>query len=215
MFLLSGGEAAATFLGYDLPRLHAMLNDFPAALLITAVVFEVLAITTKRDTLRAAAFWTLIAGVLGAGVAVISGLLAEDAIEHGSAIHEIMERHEKFALITLGIFGVLALWHLLRAKKMSSGERVAALVLMLGGAVALVNTGKLGGSMVFEHAAGIPTEKMESEIKNRELGHQHEEGEEDPGGDSVWVDDTVVSKTDTTATQPGHTHAPGTPPHED
>ena len=31
-------------LGYDWPRLHALLNDFPIALLVTAVFFDLLAL---------------------------------------------------------------------------------------------------------------------------------------------------------------------------
>ena len=35
--------------GYDWPRLHAALNDLPAALLIGAVLFDLLAAATRRE----------------------------------------------------------------------------------------------------------------------------------------------------------------------
>src|SRR5262245_13782601 len=120
--LLLHGDGGGGFLGY-LPRLHAALNDFPAALLATAVVFEILFLLTKRDSLRVAAYWMLIAGVIGAGLAVLSGLGAEDRIAHGEAVHEIMEEHEELAFITTGIFGVVAVWRLWRERVMSRGER--------------------------------------------------------------------------------------------
>ena len=38
--------------GYDWPRLHAALNDLPAALLLVAVIFDILAALTKRPAFR-------------------------------------------------------------------------------------------------------------------------------------------------------------------
>ena len=53
--------------GYDAARWHAVLNDFPAALLVVAVVFDFAAATTKRESLMWAAIWTLWAGVIEIG----------------------------------------------------------------------------------------------------------------------------------------------------
>jgi uncharacterized membrane protein len=61
--LLLHGNGGGGFLGYDLPRLHAVLNDFRWGL-VAAVVFEILFLFTKRDSLRTAAYWTLMAGVI-------------------------------------------------------------------------------------------------------------------------------------------------------
>lgn len=176
MLLLHGNGGADLF---GLPRLHAILNDFPVALLVAAVIFEILFLITKRDSLRVAAYWTLLAGVIGAGLAVLTGLGAEDHIAHGDAVHEIMEEHEELAYITTGIFAVVALWHLLRERTMSRVERIAALAVSLVGTGFLISTGKHGGDMVFEHAAGVPTPALEAELKSRAAGHHHEAGEED------------------------------------
>jgi uncharacterized membrane protein len=181
LLLLHGGEASGfTLFGYDLPRLHAVINDLPI-LLVVAVIFELISIFGKREGLRPVAFWMLISGTVGAALAVGSGLLAEDHIEHGEAIHEIMEHHETLAFWTLGIFAVVAIWRLVRERKMSRGERIAALVLALAGSGVLMATASEGGEMVFDHAAATPTEKLEEEIKNRTAGHQHGAGEADEG----------------------------------
>src|SRR5438093_8489420 len=87
-------------LGYDWPRFHAAVNDLPAALLLVTVLFDIGAWVTKRESLKAAALWTLWAGVIGGWVAVLAGLKAEDVIEHGEAVHELMETHETVALTT-------------------------------------------------------------------------------------------------------------------
>ncbi|HMA40120.1 MAG TPA: DUF2231 domain-containing protein, partial [Gemmatimonadales bacterium] len=80
--------------GYDLPRLHAAVNDLPAALLLAAVLFDLMGWILKRDSLVWAGIWTLWAGVVGGWAAVILGELAEEKIDHGEAIHEIMTTHE-------------------------------------------------------------------------------------------------------------------------
>src|SRR5258706_9627447 len=113
---------------YDWPRLHALLNDLPSALLVTAVLFDLIGTLGKRPSLRQAGFWTLIAGAIGGVLAVVSGLQAEEHIAHGSAVHEIMEHHEKLAFITLAVFGLLALWRIFRDTRMGNGERLLMLL---------------------------------------------------------------------------------------
>jgi uncharacterized membrane protein len=207
--------------GYDWPRLHAALNDLPAALLLMAVIFDILAAVTKRASFRTVGFWTMIVGAAGGILAVLSGLQAEDHIAHGEAVHEVMETHEKLALVTLGIFAVLALWRILRETKMGSGERSLSLLVSLAGLGVLLVTASYGGKLVFDHAAGIPTPVLQSEMHERQEGHHHhggegEEAEHSPGesegaehshGDSVAPTDSAAAG--------GHTHAPGTPPHKD
>jgi len=120
-----------------------------------------------------------------------------------------MGEHKELALITLGIFAVLAVWRLIRERKMGGGERAAALVLGLIGLGFLVATAREGGEMMFEHAAGVPTATLQSEIMNRAEGHHHHPGEADDDHDHDHGDAEADS-----AAAP-HTHAPGTPPHQD
>ncbi len=207
-------------LGYDWPRLHAALNDLPAALLVTAVFFDLLAALTRRAPLRQAGFATMIAGTIGAGMAVLSGLQAEDDIAHGEAVHSIMETHETLALTTLGIFAVLVLWRILRERRMSAGERTLSLLVSLAGAGVLVATGVYGGKMVFEHAAGIPSEALEQELHERAEGHHHHGGEaeeHEPTGEEheSTGEEHEHSVAADSAAPAGHTHPPGTPPHKD
>jgi uncharacterized membrane protein len=222
--ILHGDAAASTGLfGYDAPRFHAVFNDFPPALLVMGVLFELAYLFTKRESLRSAAFWSLVVGAVLTGQAILTGLKAEDAIDHGQAIHEIMQAHERFAWITLGFFGVVALWRVVREAKMGRGERWAVALIGVVGLGFLVATGREGGELVFDHAAGMSTEAMQAEIQNRAGGHVHAPGEEHddavavPGAtDSMpehQHDDSTAA--DSTAAKPAHTHAPGTPEHKD
>jgi len=180
--------------GYDWPRLHAALNDLPAALLLVAVLFDLGGWLLKRETVRAAGLWTLWAGVVGGWAAYLAGRMAEDAIEHGEAIHELMEQHQDFALYTMILFTLLLLWKLWRRGRLAGPEEWGHLALSVVGLALLLRVGMLGGQLVFEHAAGITSARMEAELHDREAGHQHEAGEADADHD--------------------HVDPPGTPPHE-
>ena len=180
-------------LGYDAPRWHAVLNDLPAALLLVAVLFDLAAAATKRESLAWAGIWTLWAGVIGGWAAVVAGKLAEGAIEHGEAIHEIMEKHETMALLTMSLFTIVLIWKMARRFQMPAQELALTRALSVVGLAGLIWTAVLGGRLVFQHAAGIPTQTLEAEIQDRAAGHTHEEGAD--------------------STNATHTHPPGTPAH--
>ena len=202
-------------LGYDWPRLHAALNDLPVALLLAAVLFDLLALVTRRQSFRQVGFWTMVVGAVGGVVAVLSGLQAEEHIAHGEAVHRVMETHEQLALITLAVFGVLTLWRIVRERRMGARERALSLVLSLGGVGVLIATGVYGGKLVFEHAAGIPTAVMQGELHERAEGHHHGAGEEPAAApDSSAAAQETHDHVDPVGTPP-HSHPPGTPPHTD
>ncbi len=164
-------------LGYDWPRLHAAVNDLPPALLPVSVLFDLLGIWLKRESLRAAAFWTLIAGVLGTGAAIVAGLEAEDVVQHSEAAHTIMGTHETLAFIVLAIFGVLAVWRIVRRGVWTEKEQPVALTAGVIGVAILLYTAKLGGQLMFDHAVGIPTARLE-QIPAERAGHEHGAHEE-------------------------------------
>ena len=187
-------------LGYDWPRLHAALNDLPAALLTVGVLFELAAWAFKRESLKWAAIWTLWTGVVGGWLAVFAGLQAEDVIEHGEGIHELMEKHETLGLATMILFTVLLAWRLWRRFRTSAAEEWVLRGLSIVGLVLVTWTGVIGGKMAFEHAAGVPMRTMQLEMMDRRAGHQHEEGEAEHADTSASADTS-------------HRHTPGTAPH--
>jgi uncharacterized membrane protein len=217
--------------GYDWPRLHAALNDLPVALLLAAALFELLALATRKESFRQVSFWTLIVGAIGGAAAVLSGLQAEENIEHGDQVHRVMETHELLAFITLGIFSVLAVWRIWRERRMGATERALGLALSLGGAGVLIATANYGGRLVFDHAAGITTEVLTSEAAQRTGDHEHAPGEDhspmagDSAGDSAAAGAPAAGSdhVDPPGTPPhthepkkpaGHSDPPGTPPHD-
>jgi uncharacterized membrane protein len=170
--------------GYDWPSAHAALNDFPAALLFVTVLFDLAAWKTKRASLEAAALWTLWAGVVGGWAAVVAGLQAEDAVEHSEAMHKLMEQHETQALVTMSVFTVVLVYKLWRRSNLKAMERLALRALSVFGFIGILWTGAIGGDLMFEHAAGIPTATLDIEIKDRAQSKHHHHGE-GAGADSA------------------------------
>jgi hypothetical protein len=125
-----------------------------------------------------------------------------------------METHETLGLITLGTFGLLALWRILRERRMGSGERSLSIILTLAGAGVLFATGIYGGRLVFDHAAGIPTTVLEAELKDRATDHEHDSSE-GHDGPVVHDEDLKPARDSSTRVPPtGHVDPPGTPAHE-
>jgi len=184
-------------LEYTWAMRHAALNDLPAALLLAAVCFDLAGWALKRDTLRAVGLWTLWAGVVGGWAAYVSGRLAEASIDHGEAIHELMERHERLALILMVLFTAVLVWRLWRRGQLSPAEDLIVRLLGIAGLALLVITAAVGGRAVFEHAAGVSNEHLIAEALDRRLDLP-----------------AAAATADSTATRPPHEHAPGTPAHE-
>ena len=185
---------------------HAAINDLPPALLLVSVIFDWVGSATKRDSLKAAGFWTLVAGAAGAVLSVASGLRAEGTIEHGETVHLVMERHETFAIAVTVAFALLAGWRIWRKGVLGPQERPTYLFAATVGAAGIIYVAHLGGTVVFQHAGGIPTPALEEALAERTQEHEHAPGEEH--GETAPAD-TAAAKADT-----GHAHAPGTPPHE-
>jgi uncharacterized membrane protein len=181
--------------GYDAARLHAALNDLPSALLLVAVLFDLAAWWRTRESLAWAAIWCLWAGVVSGWGAVIAGNLAEEAIEHGDAVHDVMERHETAGLVVMGIFTALLVWKLWRRSGRTPAEEWILRGLGVIGLGGLFFLGSLGGQLVFDHAAGVSSAKMIEELRDRGA-----------------MPASPVSEP--SATPGGHTHAPGTPEHD-
>jgi uncharacterized membrane protein len=198
---------------YDWPQLHAALNDLPTALLLTAVLFDLAALVGRRPGLGQVSFWTMIIGAVGGIAAVLTGLQAEDHIAHGDAVHRVMETHAQLGLITLGVFGVLTLWRILRERRMRLLERSAMLLLSLGGVGILFATANYGGRLIFQHAAAIPSTVLQAELRERTEGHSHELVEA-LGPETMDSVRPSAGHVDPPGAAP-HTHPPDTPPHRD
>ena len=163
--------------GYDVARLHAAVNDLAPVLLPMAVLFDLLGAFLKRESLKAAGFWALLFGVVGGGLAIITGLLADEATPHGAQAEAVMSTHETLAYIVVGLFAILAIWRLIRRGVWSEKEQPIALTAGVIGIALVVVQAAFGGRLVFEHGVGIPTAAIQSALQDRAAaGAEHEHG---------------------------------------
>ncbi len=160
---------------------HPMVIHFPLVALLLAVSLDVVEVwfSTARWRGTAALLWWV--GLLGAGAAVTTGLIAYNRVEHSELAHVQMTLHRNLALVVVGVLVVTALW---RWRHPSS--RLVAGVGVVG-AIGLLGVGYLGGNLVFRHAIGVPTEVIERVMMERG-GHSHQggaHGDAAAGGDST------------------------------
>jgi uncharacterized membrane protein len=155
------------FLGLTGPEWHAALNDFPVVLLLASVVFDLWGSAKNKETLGWAGYWCLVAGAATGVFAVISGLLVEDAIEKTRAVDRIIETHETLGISVGVVLVALAGWRIWRKNRLSTQERQSYTMVSIVGAIAGLWLSHLGGTMVYRHAAGIPSEVLRTELRDR------------------------------------------------
>lgn len=132
-----------------------MLVHFPIALLITSVLFDAVGAAFKRDSLREGALWLLGLGLLGGLGAVLSGDMAEEVAEKAGIAEALLERHETWAFVTMGIFGVLFVGRVFLRNHFTALTLAMYLVTASIGIGTLSVTGYFGGDLVYEHGAGV------------------------------------------------------------
>lgn len=125
-----------------------------------------------------------------------------------------MEKHENIALITMSVFTIVLIWKMARRFQMPPQEQAITRFLSVIGVAGVIWTGALGGRLVFEHAAGIPTSTLQTEIQNRAAGHEHAPGEEHDEHDEPMAGGADSTKAAGDTVKATHTHPPGTPPHK-
>jgi len=136
--------------------IHPMVVHFPIALLSASVLFDLLAARWRPEEFRIASLYTLILGLAGALVSVITGAMAEEAVEHSGLVPEwVLEIHETLGFATFWIFA--GLLGLRTAEWLGWIRKRRALTVMLGSAavVVLFVASYYGGSLVYEFGAGV------------------------------------------------------------
>lgn len=135
--------------------IHPMVVHFPIALLLASTLFDALACRWRREQFRHTSVSLLVLGVLAAGVAVLTGHVAEDAVERSGIPKQAIEMHEELGDSVFWVFlGLLSLrlvsyWGFMRERP--------ALVLVLGcaGSLLLLVAAYFGGDLVYRYGAGV------------------------------------------------------------
>jgi uncharacterized membrane protein len=130
---------------------HPMLVVFPLGLLATAVVFDVIRLTTGNGYWSEIAFWMMAAGIVTGLLAAPFGAIDWLAIPSGTRASRIGFVHGLGNVVVLGLFA-LSWW--LRRDAPGVPEMAALATSFLGFFLALV-TGWLGGELVDRLGVGV------------------------------------------------------------
>jgi len=132
--------------------LHPKLVHFPIALIMTALIFELLGRFLKKNPLSEAALLIYVFAAALTPVVVYTGL-GEEARLH--LHHPLLEEHEKFALLTMWISlaSLPVLWFLRRASEKVFKNSFLLLLLIL--AVTVTVAAHFGGQMVYGYGVGV------------------------------------------------------------
>jgi len=161
-----------------IPNWHPIFVHFTVALLSLSVglfVVSQFAGGQLKEQWQIVAKWCL---WFGAGITIITaltGIYAYNTVAHDTPSHLAMTEHRNWAIVTIGVFLMLAIWSIIRVKKSQplSGAFVVAMIVAGG---LLSSTAWHGGEVVYRYGLGVMSlPEAEGE------GHNHSHG--DGGGD--------------------------------
>lgn len=165
---------------------HPAFVHFPIALLLAALVLEILAALSRKESLRHGATCCLVLGAVGGLAAMVTGLQAEETVRHSEAAHEIMETHEKLGIAVFILAAALSIVRLLGWDRTAAARAVFTLALAATVALVLYG-GYLGGRMVYEFGVGTSLAAVQAEgseeASPEPSGHSREPEEEEQAED--------------------------------
>jgi len=139
-------------------QLHPVIDHFTVALLIVAVLIDLVAsMAPNRIWLRYTALTLMILGAIAAGGSYMTGDMEADRIWKalGQPAKDVLKTHAELGEYLAIIFGVLAVWRILiQAAGFMAGTRGIYLIFAIVAIVLLGYAGHLGGSLVYDYGAG-------------------------------------------------------------
>lgn len=139
----------------NLPPVHPAVVHFPVALLVFSVVADIIGHARGKDSLRAAAFWSLIGAALGAAVAVAAGYYDMNRANLSESVHEFVHFHRKVGWVLLASIVGLTIWRAFiysRPKSRVGWGYLTVALLTMG---LTLFQGWWGGEMVYGHGASV------------------------------------------------------------
>ena len=139
-------------------QLHPVVDHFTIALLIVAVLIDLVASAAPtRIWIQYTALLLMILGALAAGASYLTGGMEADRIWNalGPAAKDVLKTHAELGEYLAVTFGVLALWRILiQAFGFMAGSRTIYLIVAVVAIVTLGYAGHLGGVLVYDYGAG-------------------------------------------------------------
>jgi uncharacterized membrane protein len=173
----------------DTHLFHPIVVHFTVALLMTALLFELLRLVTRKEMFGEVARWNMIFGGLAALVTFATGVLAESHVVIAGGAREIFERHETIGYITMILAVILLIWHIVPGRLY---RRLYSLylVILMAVVISLSIGAYYGGRLVYDFGVGVGTkpgavEKQSAPADPSGIGMLVPESERETGKPSV------------------------------
>lgn len=135
-------------------NVHPMVVHFPIVLWLTALLFELLAVLRGSDEMQRTASRMLYLGTIAAGVAIATGLAAEDSLPLGDA-QRVVGIHETLMLITTAVALILCFLAFVRRKTFTAQMRKWMVLGLLVLTILLVLGTDRGAELVYGYGANV------------------------------------------------------------
>jgi len=161
-------------------NIHPLFVHFPIVLALVAVLFELLSLFVKKETLYNMTNGLVILTAIAAVATALTGLIAGGSVPHPDEAHPLMDTHKTLELIGGSLSIVTALWVVFLNKRV----RVVRTVLILLTAIVISYGAFYGGRLVYEY--GIGTQLVKSGMIDEPGNHsnmkvQHDSSTENTG----------------------------------
>lgn len=157
-----------------IPNWHPLFVHFTVSTLSLATVFYILAYALRNngsyEKIKTFADWNCWLGSGFAVVTAIAGWFAYNSVAHDTPSHEAMTDHRNWALATLALFAVVAIWSFLR-KRADKKVNVVFLIVVLLAFTLLGSAAWRGGEVVYRYGLGVMSLPVAEEGSD---GHDHE-----------------------------------------
>ena len=134
--------------------IHPMLIPFPIALWVFSFVADIIYLWQENIGWKWMAYWTLLAGCLGAIAAAIFGIIDYLKIKDKEVV-KVANWHARFNVLALLLFAVSWYLRTARGSNMISNSLTIPMALSFIGVIAVMISGWLGGELVFKHGVGV------------------------------------------------------------
>lgn len=129
---------------------HTAFVHFPIALWLVALLFEVVALLLRKDTIHRAAVWLLWLGTIAATVAVATGLHAAGSVPSG--VGNLLHTHKELMLISYSLAVVFSVWAYFAGSLWKKAVLLAGMVILCG--LMTLGTDR-GAEMVGRYGFGV------------------------------------------------------------
>ncbi|HET6890756.1 MAG TPA: DUF2231 domain-containing protein [Pyrinomonadaceae bacterium] len=158
----------ASFKGHPI---HPMIIPFPIALWVFSLVADVIYLWRGNPVWRDwVAFYSLLAGIIGAIAAAVPGLIDWLSITDRTVV-KIANWHARLNVIALIVFAISFYLRTTSGANLVNGSYTIPVALSVLGVVLITISGWLGGEMVFKHGvavssgSGTTTEKPQTRAR--------------------------------------------------